>query len=277
MSRTLRNPNVSDPKATSWHKFVGQRVAVSLNLAVCGFGKPEKPGEACWTVRAKPTNTSAPLGYASDVLLTDCEFVIHHGLLKRKRAMGKKDVFAFAVGTAVAMSPSPPGLPTGWYRVGFNPLAPPKGLGEDSFMLVSGDKPREVRKPIDRLDWFFGHGRKSLGALARVRMNPTERKFGKRGWVVLNDDCEAVLAWDNGMPMVFPTKEEADEANLAAGLKRGYLARGLDAWAGNTEPYEVWAGVRDDEHPLFQGYLEDTVTVDDLKDIADTVPPLDEP
>ncbi len=191
---TVHNPNVSAPASTPWDKFEGERVAVAYNLNICGGGKPSKPGEACWTVRAKPSNSSAPIGYSASVLLQDCEFVINHGLLQRKRAAGKKDVFAFVVGTAVAMSPPPRGLPKGWYGVGFSPMAPPKGRGEDGFSLVSGLGGKD-RQPIDHLAWFFGDGRKALGAIgahmAVPRSNPAVNIEDLRetaAWVMDFDD-----------------------------------------------------------------------------------------
>lgn len=169
--RTRKNPT---PPSTSWDSFAGQRVALSYNLNVCPPGRDVEQGTPCWTVRAvgssKGQDTvkqSDILGYTPDVLIKDCTFVINRGLLERKRAAGKKDVFAFVVGTAVPLKPSPRGLPKTWRPVGFNPLAPPKGLGEDGFRIVTD----RGRVAVDSLEWFFGAGRKAMGSTSLVRSN----------------------------------------------------------------------------------------------------------
>jgi hypothetical protein len=169
--RTRKNPEVP---STPWSAFTGQRVALAYNLNVCPPGRDVAQGTPCWTVRAvgssKGQDTvkqSDILGYTPDVLVKDCSFVLNRGLLERKRAAGKKDVFAFVVGTAVPMSPSPRGLPKTWRPVGFNPLAPPKGLGEDGFKIITP----KGRIAVDSLDWFFGAGRKAMGSVSTVRSN----------------------------------------------------------------------------------------------------------
>ena len=165
------------PVSTPWSKFKGQRVALAYNINVCGKpGVTVPAGSPCWTVRSVGSSRgrdtvqqTAILGYTPDVLLKDCTFVINSGLMERKRAAGKKDVFAFVVGTAVPLSPSPAGLPTTWSPVGFKPMAPPKGLNEDCFKIIT---PQGRRVSVEHLDWFFGAGQKAMGSSSRLRSNP---------------------------------------------------------------------------------------------------------
>jgi len=145
--------------------FAGERVAVALNLNQCGPGKPDKPGEHCWSVRAKPGGPV--LAYTPYVLLTDVELVVSPSGLARVQREGVKAGFAWAVGTAVAQKGAK--VPAQWQAVGFNPLLPPKGRGENGFRLIGDDG---KRKPVETLVWFFGKGRKALGSNSAGRRNP---------------------------------------------------------------------------------------------------------
>lgn len=171
----LRNP--VSPPVSAWRSFVGQTVALAYNLNVCpGGNRPEPPpGTPCWTVRAVSSGRDGGLrvkqtdilGYVPEALLRDCTFYIDRTRLASKREQGKKDAFAYIVGTVVPLSPSPAGLPTQWTPLGFDPLGR-YGPAEDSFKLVTPSG----RKSVERLGWFFGSGRKALASLSGVRSNP---------------------------------------------------------------------------------------------------------
>lgn len=159
-----------------WRSFAGQPVALAYNLNVCpGGNRPEPPkGTPCWTVRAvsyvkgelrvKQTDI---VGYVPEALLKDCSFYVDRTRLAAKRAQGKKDAFAYVVGTAVPLSPSPRDLPTTWAPLGFDPLGR-YGQAEDCFKLVTP----AGRQSVERLAWFFGTGRKALASPVGMRGNP---------------------------------------------------------------------------------------------------------
>lgn len=172
----LQNPGSSHIPVVSFSKFKGRIVACAFNLNQCGPGKVLKPDAACWTVRLAPDDiedvddavayfarkgASVPVAaYTKGVLLKDVGFSIQESGLRRVQREGKKDVFAFAVGTAAAGTQS---VPQKWHAVKFSPLLPPKGRGERVF---SADG-----KTLTRAAWLFGEERKAVVG-GTLRQNP---------------------------------------------------------------------------------------------------------
>jgi hypothetical protein len=105
------------PRRRSAAEFAGRQVAVALNLHRCKVGQPKEEGEACFSIRAKPSSGSKVLGYVPEVWLEDVSFFVRPAGVERIQESGVRNVCCYVVGTVISARSPKVTKKNGWSTV----------------------------------------------------------------------------------------------------------------------------------------------------------------
>ncbi len=97
--------------------FAGRQVAVALNLHKCRVGQPKEKGEACFSIRDKPSTSSKVLGYVPEVWLENVSFFVRPSEVEQIKETGVRTVCCYVVGTVIGSRSAKVAKKNGWTTV----------------------------------------------------------------------------------------------------------------------------------------------------------------
>lgn len=108
---------MANPRRRQSSEFLGRQVAVALNLHRCRVGQPKEKGEACFSIREKPTSGSKVLGYVPEVWLEDVSFFVRPAGVEKIQESGVRNVCCYVVGTVIGSRSAKVAKKNGWTTI----------------------------------------------------------------------------------------------------------------------------------------------------------------